>query len=604
MRLFDIPRTAFQDNVARDLGLSSAPSDPFAFGLPYFVVSNFSTVTDDPTLPQVQRDNTWNLSDGLTLVRGRHTWKMGLSWSYFQFNYRQSNTIRGQYNYTGLFTGSNDGVSPGDAFADFLLGYPQQTMRTVGSAQAYLRQTDYGVYLQDDWRVSSRLTLNLGVRYQYNSPFTEAQNKMLNLDYSSLPAAPSLVPVSRSFNSNWSNFAPRVGLAYRIPGSMSRGGDAVFRAGYGIYFSPEVATEDYDLVLNGIRSEMNTSDGTKLPTLTTQNAFPTSSSAGFPSYYGLDRHSPTPYVQQWNAGFQRELPKGILLDISYVASKGTHLGLFRRFNTPLHTETGENLDPRPGDLQSLRTFPDLGTIFQRQHIANSSYQSLQFKAEKRLHKSLSFLFSYVWSKSIDDATSLIPGLYDSAGAQDENNLRLERGLSFFDVRRRLSGGFVYYVPQTRRLHWLISNWQLSSIMTFQDGTPLDPIYFASDFANSGTPNRPDVVPGQSISLPANQRTAEHWFNTGAFQPPQPFHFGNAGRDTIPGPGNEVVDASLHRRFSISERLSFDFRADVFNLFNHPNLGIPGPYPDFGPFFGKILASGDPRRLQFSTRLEF
>ena len=255
-------------------------------------------------------------------------------------------------------------------------------------------------------------------------------------------------------------------------------------------------------------------------------------------------------MQQWNAGLQRELARGILVDVSYIGSKGTHLGLFRRFNTPLAYRNGGR--PRahvPAICSPCEHFPDLGTIFQRQHIGNSSFQSLQIKAEKRMGRSLSFLASYVWSKSIDDATSVIVGLYDSAGAQNENDLRSERGLSFFDVRSRLSAGFTWNLPALQQAHWLTANWRLSSILTFQDGTPLDPLYFGFDFANTGTPNRPNVVPGQRISLPGSQRTPDHWFNTAAFSDPAPFTFGNAGRDVIPGPGNEVVNAALGRKFA-------------------------------------------------------
>jgi hypothetical protein len=315
---------------------------------------------------------------------------------------------------------------------------------------------------------------------------------------------------------------------------------------------------------------------------------------------------PTPYVQQWNGGFQRELPGAVVFEASYIGSKGTHLGRFRRFNTALHTETGENLSPRPGDLQSLRTFPTLGPIIQREHIANSSYNSLQLKAEKRFAKSLSFLGSFVWSKSIDDADSVVPGLFASSGAQDERNLSLERGLSFFNVGRRVSAEFVYRLPSPseRKLRLVAGGWELSGLITIQDGTPLDALYSALDIANAGTFNRPNVVPGQSISLPASQRTPEHWFNTAAFSQPAPYTFGNAGRDIIPGPGNEVIDLALHKRFALTERLGLEVRTEGFNVFNHPNFGIPDPYPDNGPFFGRILTSGQPRRLQFAARLEF
>jgi hypothetical protein len=339
--------------------------------------------------------------------------------------------------------------------------------------------------------------------------------------------------------------------------------------------------------------------------LTLENGFPQTSSTGFPTEYGLDPHASTPYVQQWNASIQQELPFGIVAEVAYIGSKGTDLGRFRHFNTPAHVETGQNLPPRPGVLQSLRTFPELGPIIQRQHIADSSYNSLQIKAEKRLATRVSFLASFVWSKSIDDADSVLPGQFDSVGAQDERNLRLERGLSFFNVGRRLSAGYVYNLPAAGGfLRPVLAHWQTSGIITVQDGTPLNPVYFAYDGANSGTVNRPNIVPGQQISLPSSQRTADHWFNTNAFSTPAPFTFGNAGRDIIPGPGDAVLDLAIQRRFSVRERGSISLRAEFFNALNHPNLGVPVEFADFGPFFGKIIVSGDPRRIQLALRYDF
>jgi hypothetical protein len=598
LRLFDVPLSAFQQNVSAALGLADAPADPFTFGLPYFFLADFSTVTDDPTLPQVQRDNTWGLSDTYSLVHGRHTLKAGFNWIHFQFNYRQSNSVRGQYTYSGAYSGNGVDPAGGDALADFLLGFPESTQRSVGDSQGYLRQNDYGTFVQDEWQATSRLTFTVGLRYEYSSPFTEARGKLLNLDYSNLPAPPTLVNVGSANLPNRTDFAPRGAIAWRLPG------DTVFHAGYGVYFTPELAIEAYDLVLNGLQNQVNSTDGTTLPILTTANGFPTTASTGFPSYFGVDPHLPTPYLQQWNAGFERELPGAILFGASYIGSKGSHLGRFRRFNTALHTETGQNLPPRPGDLQSLRTFPDLGTLFQFEHIANSSYNSLQLRAEKRLQKSLSFLASFVWSKSLDDSSIVVPGLFDGGGAQDERNLRLERGLSSFNVGRRISAGFVYSLPQRPRFRRLLGGWQTSGIFTIQDGTPLDTLYISTDTANAGTFTRPNVVPGQSISLPSSQRSAGHWFNTNAFAAPPPYQFGDAPRNAIPGPGNEVIDLALHKRFTIAEKRSLEFRGEGFNVFNHPNFGYPDPYPDQGPFFGKILTTGQPRRIQFGARFEF
>lgn len=587
LRVFDVPRSAFRSDVARELGVTSTPSDPFTYGLPYFLITSVSTVTDSPTLPQTQRDNLWNLSDGISFARGRHMWKAGGDWVQFHLNYLQSRFARGQYIFTGALTGN------GDPLADFLLGFPQVTNRAVGDTLAHLGQNSYAGYVQDDWRVNHRLTFNFGLRYEYTAPFREEGGKLLNLDYSALPGPPRLVPVDSAVTPDRNNWAPRLGLALRPFG----GRDFVFRAGYGIYFSPEIASETYDLIRNGVRNEQNRTDGLQPPILTLRNGFPQTANTGFPSYFGLDPNARTPYMQQWSAGVQQMLPSGILLEVAYVGSKGTKLGRFRQFNTPLREVTGENLPPRPGDLQQLRPFPLLGMIVQRQNIASSTYNSLQIKANKRMSKRLSFLASLVWSKSIDDADSVIPGVFDSFGAQDERNLRLERGLSFFNVGRRVSAGFVCRLPKG-------AGWELSGMVTLQDGTPLNPVYFAFDPANTGTPNRPNIVPGQSVALPRDQRSADRFFNTDAFQAPDPYTFGNAGRNIIPGPGNNVFNLALHRRFRVRESHTLQLRAELFNAFNHPNWGIPGPYPDFGPFFGKIFSTGDPRRVQFALRYEF
>jgi hypothetical protein len=224
--------------------------------------------------------------------------------------------------------------------------------------------------------------------------------------------------------------------------------------------------------------------------------------------------------------------------------------------------------------------------------------------EKRLSSRLTLLSSFVWSKSIDDADSPIVGSYDSAGAQDERNLHLERSLSFANVGRRLVVNAVYNTPGTRFLKPVFSNWQIGAVLTFQDGTPLNPAYYFTDFANSGTLNRPNVVPGQSIALPPSQRTIDEYFNVRAFSDPAPYTFGNAGRNIIPGPGNEVVDLSIQRRFPVRERMGVNLRGEFFNAFNHPNFGIPLPYVDFAPLFGRIFGVGAPRRVQFALRFEF
>lgn len=604
LRVFDTATSAFGSNALANLGITGLPNSPSAYGLPALTVTDFDTVQDADNLPQLQRDNTSYLSNAFSRTVGRHTWKAGFQFTHFTMGYVRSLYVRGNYIFNGTYTQDpSNPAATGDAMADFLLGFPSQTQRDVGSPQAYLRQDDCAAFIQDDWRITPRISITAGLRYEYSAPFSEERGNLLNLDYSNLPNPPVLERVNTATEPDRLNFAPRIGLAARLPRIFSNAVETVFRAGYGIYYAPEIADEAYDLVRNGVQNQINEPGGL-MPVLTFENGFPQTSSTGFPSYFGIDKNARTPYVQQWSTSLQQELPGRVVVELAYVGTKGTDLALFRRFNTPAQVEIGADLPPRPGDLQSLRTFPALGTLFQTEHIGNSIYHSLQIKAEKRFTSRLSFLASFVWSKSIDDADSQVAGQYESFGAQDERNLGLERGLSFFNVPRRLSGGYVYALPGAPVWKPAFRNWQLSGTFTFQDGTPENPVYFATDYANSGTPNRPNVVLGQSLVLPSGQRNADHFYNVNAFSAPAPYTFGDAGRDILPGPGNAVVDGALHRRFVVKESKSLELRAETFNVLNHPNIGIPQPYPDLGPFFGKAASAGQPRRMQFALRFDF
>lgn len=603
LRIFEVPRNAFTRDVIGGLGINGIDRDPENFGLPVFILGNYFLAADDPTLPLTQRDQLFQALDHLAATRGRHTFSAGAEYRRSQLNYQQRQNGRGRYTFTGAYTG--------DPFGDFLLGLPQLTERIVGEPQAYLRRLSYAFYLQDEFRAATGFTVTLGLRYDFDSPFTEKHNNLFNLDYSGLPAPPRLVragtgPYGQELvRADHNDFAPRVGLAWK-PLALPK---LVFRAAYGIFYSPEIATETYDLVRNGVRNEQNRAPDNR-PLLTIRDGFPSGATSGFPTYFGLDPALRTPYVQQWNAAWQAGFG-GFLFEAAYVGTKGTALGRFRTFNTPLHEVTGENLPPRPGDIQQLRPFPALGKLIQRQHISNSIYHSLQLRAEKRLSGSLRFQSSFTRAKSIDDADGLIPGLFSNFGAQDERNLRLERGLSFFDVRKRLTFHFVYDLPLGRGRRFLaaapfwtslLSNWSLSGMLLLQDGTPLNPVYFAFSPANSDTPNRPNVVPGQKVALPRSQRSPERFFNTGAFSAPAPFTFGNAGRNILPGPGNNLVHFALQRGIRLGESRGLELRGEFYNAVNHPNFGIPGPYPDFGPFFGRIFSVGEPRRIQIALKV--
>ncbi len=386
LRVFDVPQSAFGANIAAELGVTGVSSDPFTYGLPYFLVGNYATLTDDPTIPKVQRDNSWNYSDGLSLIRGRHTFKAGFQGIRFQLNYLRDQNQRGQFSYTGRVypRDLNNPNATGDAFADFLLGYPQNTLRNIGDTQAYLRQTTLGAYFQDDWRISPRLTLNLGLRYEYTSPWSATRNNLLNVDFSHLPAAPTLIRQSTATNPDRNNFAPRAGLAWRLPGRFFERGAATFRAGYGIYYSPEIAIEVYDLVLNGIRSEQNQADGI-MPVLTTANGFPQTSTSGFSRVL-------------WNQSqYQNAVCTAVARWISGRASrKACTRSRLRRHQgqslRPVHSgQHGTAYGKRRESCRRARvtcnrcgSFRHSGRLCCVSIRTNSIYHALQVKVEKRL----------------------------------------------------------------------------------------------------------------------------------------------------------------------------------------------------------------------------
>jgi hypothetical protein len=608
MSMYDTPESAFQTNVIQQLGIEGLTSDPANYGLPYFQLADYSLVTDDPTLPQVQRDNFWNALRQcfLDARRAHHQDRLRLDPLPVELP-AERDGARILHLHRGVHQRQRHTRPDRRRLADFLLGFPQNTSRDEGNTQAYLRQNSFGGFVQDDWRVTPRLTLNLGLRYEYVTPYTETRGDLLNLVYAPgpNPPPPQLQRVSQAVSADTRNFAPRVGLAWRLPQLPFSKGETVFRAGYGIYYSPEIAVEIYDLLLNGIVVQNNVTDGSQAPILTTRNGFPQTASTGFPTYFGIDPHAPTPYVQQWNAGFQHEFAGHILGEVSYVGSKGTHLGRFRQFNTPLQTETGADLSPRPGDLQSLRTWPSLGEIIQRQHIANSSYNALQAKAEKRLTGHVSLLASFVWSKSIDDADTVIPGFYDSVGAQDENNLRLERALSSFNVGRRISGGYVIGLAGGARLRAGAAELAIDR-HRYAAGRSAGQYLLRCFRPRQHRIAQPaQYRAGGQLDLAAQPAHAGGILQYGCVHRARALHIRRCRTEHLNGPGNNVFDMALHRRFPIRERGALEFRAEAFNIFNHPNWGIPGPYADFGaPYFGGILGVGDPRRLQFAIRYDF
>jgi hypothetical protein len=627
MRAIDGVYNESTRDIVGELGIEGISRDPLNWGFPNISTGFVNVVTDGSNRPTNQRDNSYQILDDATLTLGRHALTFGAEFRRIQYNYRQANPSRGQIRFTGAFTRGPNPATPaqntGFELADFLLGTPQQATRLDGAPQAYLRSDYWAGHFGDTIRLTRKLTLTAGLRWDYFAPPTEKRNNYFNLDFSRLPASPTLVRVGtqssslpeRGVQSNVANFAPRLGLAYQLTPKT------VLRTAYGIYFVQEIGAVYYNLVRNGLRTEVNDSS-VLTPQLTFQSAFTRPAFSPTPSYSYIDPKIQTPYVQQWSFSLQRELPLRMVLETLYAGAKGTSLFRARSFNTPFQTETGANLSPRPGNIQQNRTFRDLGPITAYETSASSIYHSLQVRLEKRFGFGISSVNSFTWAKSIDDSDIPVLDVYQNSGAQDERNLRAERGLSFFDVRKRLTSAVILESPfgkgkrfLSRGLAgYLAGPWRMSSTLTAQDGYPQNAYNFGSA-STLGTTQRANVVAGQKLILspeerlrlpvtPQRPRPDLQFYNPAVLSQPGAYELGNAGRNIMPTPSSLTVDFAFYRIFALPfESQNISFRADLINALNIVNYGIPISTP-WVPNFGILATANSMRNVTLSLKYTF
>jgi len=443
------------------------------------------------------------------------------------------------------------------------------------------------------------------LRYEFNSPPVDAFDRA-NL-YN--PATGSLAAVGTNgiprsgYASDKNNWAPRLGLAW-TPGSK---GDTVLRAGYGVYYDQSSLAPSEGLYFNAPFFDFNLFFSLPGLPLTLNDPFPSSFPVPLPkSAFAFQSDLRTPYSQQWSVSLQQALGKSRVLEVAYVGSKGTKLITARDIN-----------QPRPSPAQfNLRPNPRFDDITFEESSANSNYNSLQVRFQQRLDFGLSVLSSYTWSKSIDNASSFFSSAGDPNFPQDSFNTAGERGRSNFDVRHRLSVSYGYdfpcgksrtFIANSGFLSTLLAGWQTFGILSLQSGRPFT-VALLSDIDNSntgrstlgfGANDRPNVVGKAELSNPAPNR----WFNTSAFAFPAFGSFGDAGRNILDGPGFANVNASLMKTTKLREGLDLQFRAEAFNLFNHPNFNLPDNFLG-SPTFGRILSAGSPRHVQFGLKLLF
>jgi len=575
----------YTTNVNQLWGVNYLPTVPRDFGYPGIAVNGYSNVGDAISLPIDRADNVIQLADNLTLIRGAHSLKIGGELRDLQLNGYIEEYARGQIDFTGALTGSGIG--------DLLLGLPGLAIQSQYTGPQTLRSKSWSGYFQDDWKATRNLTLNLGLRYEYDSPATDPTNRMATFDFQTGQTVQvGTDGFSRSgTRPKYDVFAPRVGFAWS---PMSH---TVIRGGYGIYYDSGMFVVNSSLYFNPPFYTTSVYFPSAASLLTLTNPYATSN--GFVPPAALSIISPNfvpAYAQQWNFTIQREVERVGVFTIAYAGSKGTHLPRSLDINQPV---------PGPGEVVSAAPYPAYSNIRMTESGGNSEYQSLQFTFNRQLAGGLRVLAAYTFSKSIDDTSAFLPTTADVNFPQDSHNFGLERAVSSFDMPNKATVALLYRIPGASR--WT-RGFEASSIITAESGQPFtatlspgnDPSHTGNDGNSVGGVARPNVLFNPALSNP----TPQEWFNTAAFAIPAQYTFGNAGRNILRGPGLATVDFSLRRAFALRDRMTLTAEAQTFNMLNRANFNLPDAFADQPLTFGKIFSAKDPRQIQFALRLAF
>ena len=576
-------------------------------GVPSVSITGFTGLADSlgsgDTIPN------YHFSDTLTWNKGRHTMKAGFSLLRYQFlSFGNQDPKYGALSFSGQYTGN--------AFADFLLGYLAGSSKPLGPSNIESRNFRYGFFVQDDWRVNNKMTINVGLRYDVPTLYQNSRGDMVNW-YSNLNALvvlkgassaaaayPGLPIVSGDsvglntgnyLNNDLKQFAPRFGLAYR-PFSSNR---IVLRGGYGMYYDPMPwQYGSYILGTNppfaGTVSYEPSSN--TVPTLLLNNAFP-SGSGSTPSGVNIVAQDPNaryPLTHQWNATVETQITPNTVVRASYLGAEREHSGMINPINTPL---------AQPGAVQSHRPYQPFGNISLYTNGQTSNTQQLQLSLERRYSSGLSFQVEYSWTKTLDSS------LTDKGTPYVPNNWRLDRGNDPAIRTHYMVANYIYELPfgHGKRYHGslrgvpdlILGGWQTTGIVTVGSGLPYS-VSFSSNVL--GWPSgRANIVGDPSVS----NQSVNGWFNPQAFAVPATFAYGNSAPNSQWGPGIANWDVGVFKNFRFRERWNLQFRSEFFNVLNHASFGLPQSNISVPSQVGKILStSTDPRIVQFALRLEF
>jgi trimeric autotransporter adhesin len=597
-------------DVAALAQIGGVSTNPFDWGIPGINFTSFSGLSD--TMPRRELDQTYTISDTVIWNRGKHNLRFGGDYRRILQSFHAARNAEGTFTFTGFATGlyvnGQQQQGTGIDLADFLLGLPQQSSVQFGTNTYDFRANSFDFFAQDDWRIRASLTLLLGLRYEYQGPFTEANNQIVNLDVA--PGFTAAVPVQPGqfvpgfgvasnslINPDRNNYAPRLGLAWK---PMK---NTVVRAGYGLNYN----LAQYTAVIQNFAfqppfAETATNTATTSSFLNLANAFPSLAPGTVTNNFAIDPNYKLAYVQVWNVDIQRDLGGGFLMNIDYNGSKGTRLDTERAILIP-------------GGSQPF--------IYESS-AADSVFNAGSIRFRKRLAKGIGLTATYIYSKSIDDASSIGGG--GVVVAQNPLDIAADRGLSSFDQRQKFTGTWTYDLPfgENRRflqkgfMSRILAGWQYSGDFTVASGLPFTVRVLGGttdiDRGVSGS-LRANVVPGTAMLI--SDPTTKQWFNIAAFCQPETTTnnpnatcvnaadstYGDAGRNILEGPGQVTVDMSLNKTITIKEYRSLDLRITANNIFNMVYFTSLGTVVN-STTFGEVTGAGTMRRVTVQARFRF
>jgi len=572
------PYFSLLGNPAAQLGIQGTSPNPLDYGPPTLNFTNFATLSDSTAT--LTRNQTQAGTESINILKGVHSITLGVSFTRADLSTRTNPNGRGTFSFTGIATSelSASGqpvTGTGYDLADFLLGDPQSSSIRYGSTSNYFLQNQWAGYAQDEWKARPNLTLVLGVRYEFFSQWTEKNGRLANLDIAPdftnvsvvTPNQPGLYTgafPSGLINPDYDNWSPRVALAWKLPWTKR---STVVRAGYGIYYNEQAYIQLAEQLAQqppfAISNAVNTSVNNPLILKT---AFQATSPQDITNTFAVDRYYRTPYAGTWNATIQHDFAGGFFVEAGYMGTKGTHLDVRILPN---------ELPPgSPLQLVERNQLGDAVGFTYDEPVGNSIFNALQIRAVRRFNHGLSFNAFYQFAKSIDDSSTF--GGAGNTVAQNWLDIAAERGLSSFDVRHELQTSFVWTSPVAApgsriaadsKVGRLLKDWQLSGAITLQTGNPLTARVLGNtqQLAQTG-----GIGSGRAEATGEPIESGTGFFNLDAFTTPPPGQYGDAGRNTIPGPGTFGLNLAFARSFTLSERRRLEFRVESNNVLNHVN----------------------------------